>query len=346
MANKSVYQDFNADALTYFGLEQDTIYGVLSGSYEINKVLCTQDQTTYEKIHSILTVPTESDQTFRTKKKAFILPKCSVSLDRLKAALKEHGITVTNNYELADIVIGHEDISTNRLENAQNIPSTLMMNHLWNYETTLGRENASHPAEQTIYNSGIDTIITPKLTERVRYYDLDVEGSLYDSYMITGMALNLSHLIETTDLSVVDPETVLHSSANKMILDEQLLADLKTQLNSYTDDKALALKIIPTICYKTNYHLLWQFAQDCNQITYADNRDKDLQYWIEASDFNSLTRRSAQAMILWLEQREKLCKTTFRYLEPIVRKEISIHNRDLYTFKVAVKKEYQQYLKN
>ena len=40
-----------------------------------------------------------------------------------------------------------------------------------------------------------------------------------------------------------------------------------------------------------------------------------------------------------------LCKTTFKYLEPIVRNEISIHNRDLYTFKVAVKKEYQQYLK-
>jgi indole-3-glycerol phosphate synthase len=34
----------------------------------------------------------------------------------------------------------------------------------------------------------------------------------------------------------------------------------------------------------------------------------------------------------------------FRYLEPIVRREISINNRDLYTFKVAVKKEYQQYL--
>jgi hypothetical protein len=27
------------------------------------------------------------------------------------------------------------------------------------------------------------------------------------------------------------------------------------------------------------------------------------------------------------------------------RREISIHNRDLYTFKVAVKKEYQKYLK-
>jgi hypothetical protein len=90
---------------------------------------------------------------------------------------------------------------------------------------------------------------------------------------------------------------------------------------------------------------LWQFAQDCNQITYADNRDKDLQYWIDASGFTKLERRSAQDMILWLDNEDKLDKVSFRYLEPIVRKEISIHNRDLYTFKVAVKKEYQQYLK-
>ena len=345
MANKSVYQNFDADALTYFDLEQDTIYGVLSTSGEIDKVLCTQDQTTYEKINTILTVPTEDGTTFRNKKKAFILPKCTVSQDRLKAALKEHGITVTNDYELADLIIGHEDISTHRLENAENIPSTVMMNKLWNYETTLGRSSATHPKEIAIANSGLEVIITPKLTESVRYYDLDIEDSLYDSWMLTGMAVNLAYIIDTTDVSVIDPETVLHASATKMVLDEQLLADIKSQLSAYGDDKALALKIIPTIDYKTNYHLLWQFAQDCNQITYADNRDKDLQYWIDASGFTKLERRSAQDMILWLDNEDKLDKVSFRYLEPIVRKEISIHNRDLYTFKVAVKKEYQQYLK-
>ena len=344
MANKSVYQDFNADALTYFGLEQDTIYGVLSTSEEIDKVLCTQDQTTYDKIHSILTVPTESGTTFITKKKAFILPKCTVSQDRLKAALKEHGITVTNNYTLADLIIGHEDISTHRLENSENIPSSLMMNKLWNYETTKGRHHAIHSKEIAIYNSGLEVIITPKLTESVRYYDLDIETSLYDEWMLTGMAINLAHIIETTNVSVIDPETVLHNSANKMVLDEQLLIDIKAQINSYGDSRALALKIIPTIDYTKNYHLLWQFAQDCSMITYADNRDKDLRYWLDASGFLKFERKSAQDMILWLEKEEKLDTTTFRYLEPIVRKEISIANRDLYTFKVAVKKEYQQYL--
>lgn len=344
MANKSVYQDFDTDALTYFGLEQDTIYGVLSTSSGVNQVLCTQDQTTYEKINTILTVPTEDGQTFRTKKKAFILPKCNVSQDRLKAALKEHGITVTNDYELADLIIGHEEISIDTLSNGENIPSTVMMNKIWNYETTMGDANKQGVLKK-VSDSGLECIITPKITDRVRYYNIDIEESLYDNWMLTGMALNLAHIIDTTDVSVIDPETVLHSSANKITLDEQLLSDLKTQLSSYGDDKALALRIIPTIDYTKNYHLLWQFAQDCSQITYADNRDKDLKYWLKESGFLKFERKSAQSMILWLEKEEKLDKVTFRYLEPIVRREISIHNRDLYTFKVSVKKEYQKYLK-
>jgi hypothetical protein len=219
------------------------------------------------------------------------------------------------------------------------------MNKLWNYETTMGRAAATHPKEIAIHNSGLEVIVTPRLTESVRYYNLDIEDSLYDSWMLTGMAINLAHIIDTTDVSVIDPETVLHASATKMILDEQLFSDLKTQLNSYSDDKALALKIIPTIDYKKNYHLLWQFAQDCSSITYADSRDKDLKYWLDASGFKEFERKSAQDMILWLDSVDKLDKVSFKYLEPIVRREISIHNRDLYTFKVAVKKEYQQYLK-
>lgn len=344
MATKSVYQDFDNDALKYFGLETDPLYGLVSSSMSIDKVLISQDETTYKKIHSILTVPTEDGQTFRTKKKAFILPKCDVSQDRMKAALKEHGITVTNDYELADLIIGHEDITTYKLNNAEKVPSTIMMNKLWNYETTLG-DSDSIGVLKAIGDSGIECIVTPQITDRVRYYDVDMNDNLLDVWMLTGMAVNLAHIIDTTDVSVIDTETVLHASATKLVLDEQLLSDLKTQLNSYNDDKAIAIKIVPNIDYTKNYHLLWQLAQDCSNLEYADNRDKDLQYWLKESGFTTFHRKSAQDMIQWLEERDLLCKTTFRYLEPIVRSEISIHNRDLYTFRVAVRKEYQQYLK-
>jgi hypothetical protein len=346
MANKSVYQDFDTDALTYFGLEQDTIYGVLSTSGEIDKVLCTQDQTTYEKIHSILTVPTESGATFITKKKAFILPKCTVSQDRLKAALKEHGITVTNDYTLADLIIGHDNISNHRLENGEDIPSTIMMNKIWNYETSKGRSSATNVKEIAIYNSGLEVLITSKLTDHVRYYDLDIENSLYDAWMLTGLAINLTHLIDTTHVSVIDPETVLHNSANKTVIDEDLLHILTSQVNSYNDDDiALAAKVIPTIDYTKNHYLLWKLAQECSSITYKFNRDKDVQYWLKESNFYEFERKSAQDMILWLEKKELLDTIGFRYLEPIVRRQIQISNRDLYVFQVSVKKEYQQYLK-
>ena len=131
-----------------------------------------------------------------------------------------------------------------------------MMNKLWNYETTNGRASATQSLELQIYNSGEECIITNKLTDKVRYYDLDINDSLYDVWMITGMALSIAHIIDTTDVSVIDPETVLHASATKMTLDEQLFSDLKAQLNSHGDDKALALKIIPTIDYKKNLSLI------------------------------------------------------------------------------------------
>jgi hypothetical protein len=343
MANKSVYQDFDTDALNHFNLASAPIYGVVA-DLEVKDVLVTQDQTTFEKIQRLLSVPTESGTTFINKKKAFILPKCDVSQDRLKAALKEHKITVTNDYTLADLIIGHEDINR-RFENGENIMSSVMMGKLWNYEVTSGTGNEQSTMESLLAKSSNNVLVTSKITDKIRYYALDIEASLYDEWMITGLALNIAYLIESTGVSVVDPETILHSSANKMVMDEELLEDITRQLNAYGDDnKAMAAKIIPTIDYTKNYHLLWQFAQNCEGSMYQFNRDKDVQYWLKESNFNRFTRMSAQDMILWLEKKENLDAISFRYLEPTVRREIRISNRDLYVFKVSVKKEYQQYL--
>ena len=50
-------------------------------------------------------------------------------------------------------------------------------------------------------------------------------------------------------------------------------------------------------------------------------------------------------MILKLEKKGQLDNKSFRFLEPICRKEIQIYNRDLYVFNVSVKQKYQEYLK-
>lgn len=341
MASKSVYQDFDTDALQHFGLDSAPLYGVLTSS-GMEDVLVTQDQTTYENIVRLLSVPTETDQTFINKKKAFILPRCSVSQDRLKAALKEHKITVTNDYTLADLIIGHEDI-TQKVESGNNVPQTIMGARLWNMEATSG-SGGVYPA---VDNHSNHVIVTEKITDNIRYYSLDIAESLYDEWMLTGLAVNMAYRIETGASSVVDPETVLHSSANKIVLDEEMLELITAQLSSYDDaDHDLASKIIPTIDYTKNKHLLWEFAQKNSSNMYKFNRNKDIQYWMDQSNFNNLSRRSAQDMILNLEQSGELCKTTFKYFEPICRKDIQIYNRDLYVFKVSVKKEYLKYISN
>jgi|TARA_Y100000289_G_C3926669_1_gene153820 hypothetical protein len=347
MAKKTVYQQFNTDALKHFELDNDSKYGVIV-NHNVEEVLVTQDVTTYEKVHSILYKDTVTDQTLQMYKKAFVLPNSEVSLDRLKAALREHKITVTNDYEQADLIVTHNGFSGRQVQNGEKIPSTVMMSKLWNYETTIeGAPGTPSPINTLIQNYDGPVIIDEKITSRIRYYNLETDESLYDTWMLTGLAINLAHLIDIGEVDVVDVDTVLHSSANRCILDEELLSDIIAQVNSHNnDDVALAGKIIPTIDYTQNLHLFWVLTQECYRITHAYNRDKDIQYWLSQSNFNEISDFNAEAMILYLEEKELLDSKSFRYLEPRVRSEITIHNRDLYVFKVSVKKEYQKYLKN
>jgi len=339
MANKSVYQVYDTDALAHFGMEDTPIHGVLS-SNNVEDVLVTQDKTTYEEIRDLLTDCTETDQTFITRKKAFIMPGCDVSQDRLKAALKEHKITVTNDYTLADLIVGHDNISK-KCQHGENIPSTKLLVKLWNYET-IEASTSNYPS---IESYGKPVILTTKISDKVRYYDLDILESLYDNWIITGMALNIAHKITAGEMHVVDVETVLHSSANKIVLDETLLQDLCLYLEGYdSDNHAIAGKIIPTIDYTKNIHLVWELAKVLKPNSYYFNRDKDMQYWMEQADVYSLYSRSAEGMILWLDEQNLLNKQYFKHFEPTVRKEILISNRELYVFKVSVKKEYLKYI--
>ena len=340
MASKSVYQSYDTTALNHFGLDSAPYYGVLSSNV-IEQVLVTQDETTFLKIRDILTNSTEDSTTFKTKKKAFVLPKCNVSLDRIKSALKEHGIYVTNDYELADLIITHDDIYE-RFESGENIKSTVLMAKLWNYQTL---ESTAGSVLAVDAYAG-DVIYDGNLASKVRYYNCITGDSLYDEWMITGMAINLAHKVDSGLMGTINVDTVIYESANKQVLDETLLEDIQKYLQSYSDeDRAIAAKVIPTIDYLQNYHLLWEFAQNAERYMYHFNRDKDVQYWLEQSDFNRFSRKSAHDMIIWLEKKGKLDSVSFKYLEPTVRKEIHISNRDLYVFKVQVKPEYLKYAK-
>jgi hypothetical protein len=343
MAKKNVYQEYNTDALKHFNLEGDPIYGVIT-SNQVDDVLITQDVTMFNNIRDLLTNETMKGIDISKHKRAFVLPGATVTLDRLKAACKEHKVTVTNDYEKADFIIAHNNFYE-KFNNGEKIKISKLMYRLWNYEAY--NKDGLPPTgigDTSVRNYGAHVIHDEKWF--TASYNCSDGINLMDEWGITGLALNIAHLVDTGELEVIDEESVLHSSANKIDLTETLVEEITTWVNSYDEENtAVAAKIIPTIDYTKKPHLLWKLSQDVYGNSYKFNRDKDVKYWIEKAEISELYHNSAEDMILKLEKEEKLDSESFKYLEKIVRKDISIHNRELYVFKVSVKPEYKKFLK-
>jgi len=345
MATKSVYQTYDNAALTHYGLESTPEYGVLSSSADsVEKVLIASDIDAYKRIKSALETNTLDDTTFRNKKKAFILPLCPVSQDRIKAALKEHKITVTNDYETADFIITHDEFYRD-FRNGDPILTTAMLGYMWNYDVLTSTKNSQSFLDKWISQNGVGVIFDDKLTTiGHRSWNCVTSGAFYDRYMITGLALNLAYQIELGKYGVIDAETIVNASANKITLTEELAKDLIRYMNSSNaDDREIAGKIIPTIDYNSNHYLLWEFSQESHSRMYVFNKNKDVQYWMDASGYSKFKYKDALEMIQWMEEQNLLDSISFKYLERIVRKDIRIENRDLYIFKVELKPQYRKY---
>lgn len=341
MASKSVYQDLDQTVLQHFGLGSAPVYGVLSSSNldTVESVICVQDPDKYSEIETILKNETLSTN-WKNYKRAFVLPKCPVSLDRIKAAAKEHNIVIVGDYEKADFIISHDEINES-LNNGETIKSTLLLAKLWNYDVvddTLGRL-------PIVDSNNLSCIYDDKWTKHVSSWNCTT-SNLYDSWMITGMALNIAHSLEIGTLNgVVDIDTFMHSSATMQDATEELVTTIINMITSYSDDDTeIVAKLLPTINLNSHHHLLWLLFKKIDTYLYKFNRNKDVQFWLSSKKY-SYERMNAQDLIIRLEQDDLLDNSAFKFLEPICRKDIQIYNRDLYVFNVSVKPKYQQYLK-
>ena len=255
-------------------------------------------------------------------------------------------ITVTNDYEKADFVITHDEFYK-KFSSGEKILTSIMLYKLWNYEAFPGTGGYVKFADNYHAEAGNSIIWDLRLEEYCSSHRIDNPESLYDEWAIPALSLNIAYLIDTGELDVVNVNEILCQSANKIDLTKELVDDITNWMSSYNEENfALVAKVIPTINVENKPHLLWQLAHNIYNSVYRFNRDKDVQYWLETSRLHRLYNLNAEGMILELEKTERLDTESFRYLEPIVRREIRIHNRDLYVFKVHVKPEYRKFLKN
>ena len=336
------------EQLEDFGLDGQPVYQVALSrqSWDMGQAIFCDLNNTYKVFQKYFN--DEIDVVDLTQyKKAFILPGCPVSLPRLKEALREHKITVTNDVDKADFFVTHDEYGQYHSD-GESIRTNSMLFKIHNYEAMdiSASENLADKHEEPNVDPNINIVFDEKMAETYSRNSIDYDQDLYEAYVFTPLAIQIAYRIRHEQIPVIYAETCLNESANKTILDQQLMDDIIRMIhNGSEEEQELVKKMIPAIDYRKNKHLIWKLAKETSGYMYRFNRDKDLNYWADKSNFNSYSRHNAEEMIQQLEEEECLDAESFRYLEPIVRKEISINNRELYTFKVQVKEEYRKYLK-
>lgn len=340
MAKKTVFQDIDVDALDRLGVEDRAYYGIVADSMfqKIATVVVTESQSSFSSIEELLQTETTSNLT--AVKKVFILPLCPVSLERTKSALKEHDISVTNDYELADCILTHDSFNR-EVTDGEKIATSATLMRLRN----MYRVNDLNKAVEEYWNNYERwTFWDNRLNGSYSLYRCSYDSAPYDSYVLTGLSIKLADLISKGELEVISLDTALNSSSIKQTLDEQLVSDIIAMVKGSSEEKSMGAKILPTIDHKKTPALFWKLAKELSSYMYSFNREKDVQYWLQKSEFEDIGRMSAEEAILHFEKEDRLDSHNFKMLEPICRKEIDIYNRELYTFTVQVKPEYRKYL--
>ena len=342
MASKNVHSgEYPEQIIADLGFTDMVTVGFVTS--QVEDMFLSESLAQYDTVRDLLTTETTADLT--VVKRAFVLPMHNVSTDRLKAALKEHKIGITNDYEKADFIVPHTNFYDN-YSNIASIPQTKMMFKLSN-----GYYCHDHRPLTTDYNDRTDNDIILETRSQENYYqhNMNYESAPFDSYLFSNMSLVLADLIDRGEMQVIATDTILNQSANRIPITTQLMEDIKKMVDTYTatdEDVEMAGKIIPTIDPTGEPFLLYNYATMIAQSSYKFNRNKDVQYWIEKYNIERLSRLNAEEAIKHFEELGQLDSRCFKSLEVQCREQIQIHNRELYTFKVQVKPEYRKYMQD
>ena len=333
--SKYIFKTVPKSVLDHHNLADTSKLHYVSAYGDLMPVYLAQDPTLRESLETKIITQTVNTLVGKGYKKAFIIPDCPAKQDRLKMALKEHKITITTNIDDANVIVTHKHIK-DHFESGANISSKKLFASLWNY-------NIYHiPATEKslLYQTDKDQI----KWGGVWSWDEENKDDIYESDYFTGLGLELSKKYDE-GFPFVNIETVLEESSTRQLLTKELLDMLTSQHHAGGDDRQLAYKLLPTVDTTKNHHFLWELSQRIGHDLYYEKRNKDLKYWVNHSKIEDYMDMNAEQMIIWLKENDLLTSNSFRYLEPIVRKDIQIHNRELYVFKCMVKPEYSEYLK-
>jgi hypothetical protein len=346
MANKSVYQNYDQHVLDYFGITHPTYVGLRLAQGDTIKVLTTDEYDVVNtNVLSALSTSNLDSTSFKSKKKGFLLPGSTTTIPRVKYALKEQGIVLTNDYEEADFIITHDKVKQRFLQ-LEVINSTALIADCSLKQVIINTNTHHSNVQLWIDENNLPVILDDRIRKEIlhnRYFQME-NKKMYNTMLLTGMALNIAMMVQNGTLDVVDLLTVIESSNNIQPITIETIRDIERLVNSSSDDDiALAAMILPTIDTYSKKHLLWTLYNLIKNKLYKFNRIKDVQDWLKRFDYYQYNKIAGR-FIQHLHENEELDKESFLYLEEFARKDINIDNREIYKFKVEIHPDYEQYL--
>ena len=105
--------------------------------------------------------------------------------------------------------------------------------------------------------------------------------STYDSYVFSTMPIALAKQIEDGELDVIETDTILNQSANRVPMTKELMEDIKKMIDTYDaseEEYDMAGKIIPTIDPTGEPYLLYEYAEFLERKAYNYNRNNLLNH--------------------------------------------------------------------
>lgn len=330
--------------VTKLGIDSTSIIGMLDANdaSSISTVLLSENMTIYNKLYELLETDSNKLITDYKNKKGYILPGGETTIDKLNIICKSHDIKIAKDLNDADFIITNDNVVKKYTDVAGLSKISLMF------------ELENHYSIQETKNSFIDNLMSEHYIKEILYdakcfknqginlYNCEYDSLCYNSYIYTGLALQVLEKMHD-GMSSISSSRLIDESPNQQILTFDLYNTIINMYNGGADDRNLLTKLLPTIRVDKNHHLLWELAQKLKEYN-LDTRDKDLKYWWYRK-FSELDygRKSAEDFVLEKDQDNTLTSIEFKYMEPQIRKEISISYRELYTFKVEIKPEYKKY---
>lgn len=273
---------------------------------------------------------TDTISTFKSGNKVFFMPACPVTQNRLKNLCKNNGLVISNDASGADIIIHNDKAFLTVSHSPENI-------------------STHHIAFENVYELvASDNVVydRPRLKKPDTWRSESITSPFKN--IASPLFMLLAYEVQVNGKQVMSIDSFVNQASQNVTqpITSDMVETFSQMIKSYdSDNNKLAAELLLNIDYNQNKHLLWELVEKCGigRIAYLDNRNKDYKTWFRDSKLEEYDC-SAERMIKLLFNLNELTAEAFEHLEKYARKEISIHNRDMYVFEVKLNPTWKQIL--